>query len=81
MALEQGYSYAAVTKTQEHCAWLQQHLDRQILRYVASSGSQLHNKHLQPAITAHFVLVVEQLEVQDIAENEEDEADLEDKED
>ena len=67
VALEQGYAYAALAKSQEHCAWLQQYLDRQTLRYMATPGCALFQKQLQPSIQLHFAHVIEQLRSQDEA--------------
>lgn len=69
-AMEQGYAYAALTRTQEHCAWLQQFLDRQALRYIATPGSQMHCKDLQPTIASQFSQLITQLETQDEAEDD-----------
>ena len=56
--------------------WLRELLDRQALRYMARAGF-LHRKDLQPAIAAHFASLIEQLETQDAAQDEEMEEDEE----
>ena len=80
LALEMGYLYVALAKTQEHAAWLRAYLDRQTLRYMARPGCPMHNKDMLPAISTHFGALIQQLEAQgeaqgeDIDEDEEQEA-------
>ena len=66
-----GYLYVGLAKTPEHAAWLRAFLDRQTLRYMARPGCPVHNKDLMPAINAHFGALIQQLETQDAAQDEE----------
>ena len=67
-AMEMGVPYAGVTRCQEHCSWLQNILDRQALRCVATAGA-LFDQDLSECVKEHFQDVLDQLNEQDAIED------------
>jgi hypothetical protein len=67
--LDQGWQYAAICRSEEHCSWLQNVLNRAAVESITRSGTALFEQDLSACISEHFKDVVNKLHAQDAAED------------
>jgi len=74
-ALRLGIQYVAVCRTDAHASWLGNVLDREACELIAKDTSPLFEQDLSTLIKKHFAYILDALDEQRQAEDEEDEAD------
>ena len=76
--LDEGIAYVGICRSDEHCSWLTNILNKAAVECISRSGSPLYQQDLASCIDAHFKEVIQELHQQDAAVA--DEADDEDDE-
>ena len=77
--LNAGIQYVGICRTEEHCSWLTNILNKAAVECISRTGSPLYQQDLASCIDAHFKEVIQELHQQDAAVA--DEADDDDDED
>jgi hypothetical protein len=67
--LDQGWQYTAICRSEEHCSWLQNVLNRAAVESITRSGTALFEQDLSACISEHFKDVVNKLHAQDAAQD------------
>jgi hypothetical protein len=67
--LDQGWQYTAICRSEEHCSWLQNVLNRAAVESITRSGTALFEQDLSACISEHFKDVVNKLHAQDSAQD------------
>ena len=65
--LNQGIQYVGICRTEQHCSWLTNILNKAAVECISRSGSPLYQQDLASCIQAHFKEVIEELHQQDAA--------------
>ena len=80
--LNLGIEYVGICRTESHCSWLCNILNKAAVECMSRNGSPLYQQDLVSCINAHFMELIDELHQQDAAvaesggEESEDSADL-----
>ena len=65
--LNAGIPYVGICRTEEHCSWLTNILNKAAVECISRTGSPLYQQDLASCIDAHFKEVIQELHQQDAA--------------
>ena len=73
--LNQGIHYVGICRTEKHCSWLTNILNKAAVECCARNGSPLYQQDLAQCISSHFRELIDELHQQDAVEADESEQD------
>ena len=65
--LNKGIEYVGICRTEEHCSWLTNILNKAAVECISRNGSPLYQQDLASCINAHFKELIQELHQQDAA--------------
>jgi len=65
--MNKNVQYVGICRTDEHCSWLTNILNKAAVECISRSGSPLYQQDLASCIDAHFKEVIQELHQQDAA--------------
>ena len=65
--LNRGIQYVGISRSEQHCSWLTNILNKAAVECISRSGSLLCQQDLASCINAHFMEVIQELHQQDAA--------------
>ena len=65
--LDNGIQYIGICRTDEHCSWLTNILNRAAVECISRNGSPLCQQDLSTCIQDHFKELIDELHQQDAA--------------
>ena len=65
--LNKGIHYVGICRTDQHCSWLTNILNKAALECISRNGSPLYQQDLASGINTHFAELMEELRQQDAA--------------
>ena len=71
--LNLGIQCVGICRTEQHCSWLTNILNKAAVECISRNGSPLYQQDLASCINAHFMELIDELHQQDAAVAEEDE--------
>ena len=69
--LNEGIQYVGICRTDQHCSWLANILNRAAVECISRNGSPLFKQDLASCIHDHFQELIDELHQQDAAVAEE----------
>ena len=72
--LQSGIQYVGVCRKVEHASWLINVLNRAAVELIRRNGTALYEQDLAPCLEDHFKELIEELNAQDAAVSEEEDA-------
>ena len=77
--LNQGIQYVGICRTERHCSWLTNILNKAAVECIARNDSPLYQQDLASCISAHFMDIIDDLHKQDAIVDDEEVAEDDDK--
>ena len=65
--LNAGIHYVGICRTEQHCSWLTNILNRAAVECISRNGSPLYQQDLASCIKDHFIELIDELHQQDAA--------------
>ena len=65
--LSKGIQYVGICRTDQHCSWLTNILNKAAVECISRNGSPQYQQDLASCINAHFMELIDELHQQDAA--------------